>query len=81
MPRRESPGDGLTCVGTSARVGDEGNGAELRQYAADVFGQAFDEHAILREERQSIDELLGTAIIQTHDAPRPNRAERVDPAR
>ena len=80
VPRQESPGKGLICVGTSATVGDEGNSAELRQYAADVFGQAFDEHTILREERQSIDELLGTAIIQTHIAPQPNLAERVDPA-
>ena len=62
-------------------MGDERNSTELRRYAADVFGQAFDEHAILREERQSIDELLGTAIIQTHVAPQPNLAERVDPAR
>ena len=81
VPRQESPGGGLICVGTSATVGDEGNSAELRRYAADVFGQAFDEHAILREERQSIDELLGTAIIQTHIAPQPDLAERVDPAR
>ena len=80
VPRQESPGGGLICVGTSATVGDEGNSAELRQYAAVVFGQAFDEYAILREERQSIDELLGTAIIQTHIAPQPNLAERVDPA-
>ena len=86
VPRQESARQtparqGLICVGTSATVGDERNSAELRQYAADVFGQAFDEHAILREERQSIDELLGTAIIQTHIAPQPNLAERVDPAR
>ena len=81
VPRQESPGDGLVRVGTSATVGDEGNSAELRQYAADVFGQAFDEHTILREERQSIDEPLGTAIIQTHVAPQPNLAACVDPAR
>ena len=85
VPRQElaqTPArQGLICVGTSATVGDEGNSAELRRYAADVFGQAFDEHAILREERQSIDELLGTAIIQTHVAPQPNLAERVDPTR
>ena len=85
VPRQETGPNparqGLICVGTSATVGDEGNSAELRQYAADVFGQAFDEHAILREERQSIDELLGTAIIQTHIVPQPNLAERVDPAR
>ena len=85
MPRQElaqTPArQGLICVGTSATVGDEGKGAELRQYAADVFGRAFDERAILREERQRIDELLGTAIIQTHITPQPNLAERVDPAR
>ena len=62
-------------------MGDEGNSVELRKYAADVFGQAFDEDAILREERQSIDGLLGTAIIQTRTAPQPNLAERVGAVR
>ena len=89
VPRQESarqgspqqPRQGLICVGTSATVGDESHSDELRDYAAEVFGQAFDEHGILREERQTIDELLGTAIIQTHIAPQPNLAERVDPAR
>ena len=89
MPRQElarqaspqQPQQGLICVGTSATVGDGGNSAELRKYAADVFGQAFDEDVILREERQSIDGLLGTAIIQTRTIPQPNLTERVDPGR
>ena len=38
--------EGLICVGTSATVG--GESAELRQHTADVFDQAFDEHAIPR---------------------------------
>ena len=67
----QQPQQGLVCVGTSATVGDEASGAELRKYVADLFGQHFDEDAILREERQSIDEVLGSAIIQRHLAPSP----------
>ena len=81
--RLQVPAQGLICVGTSATVGDEHSSAELRKYAADLFGQAFDEAAILREERQSIDDVLGTAIIQRHISPgppQPSLAERVDPA-
>ena len=82
--RLQVPAQGLICVGTSATVGDEHSSAELREYAEDLFGQAFDEAAILREGRQSIDDVLGTAIIQTHISPgppQPSLAERVDPAR
>ena len=82
--RLRVPARGLICVGTSATVGDEHSSAELRKYAADLFGQAFDEAAILREERQSIDDVLGTAIIQRHISPgppQPSLAERVNPAR
>ena len=57
---------GLVCVGTSATVGGEGNRAELRRYVADLFGQPFDEGTILTEERQSIDDMLGSAIIRRH---------------
>ena len=60
----QQPQQGLISVGTSATVGDEASGADL-------FGQHFDEDAILREERQSIDEVLGCAIIQRHLAPSP----------
>ena len=78
----QQPQQGLICVGTSATVGDEASGAELRKYVADLFGQHFDEDAILREERQSIDEVLGSAIIQRHLAPPPaGLADRTDPAR
>ena len=61
-------------------MGDERNSAELRQYAADVFGQAFDEHAILREERQHR-RAARHRHHPTHVALQPNLAESVDPAR
>ena len=80
-PPGQAPQQGLICVGTSATVGDEGSSAELRNYAAELFGQPFDQDAILREERQSIDEVLGSAIIQRHLAPPPaGLAEQTNPA-
>ena len=79
--RLQVPRQGLVCVGTSATVGGEENRAELRKYVADLFGQPFDDGAILTEERQSIDDVLGSAIIQRHLAPRPSLAEITDPAR
>ena len=79
--RLQVPRQGLVCVGTSATVGDESNRAELRKYVADLFGQPFDDGAILTEERQSIDDVLGSAIIQRHLSPRPSLAEITDPAR
>ena len=72
---------GLVCVGTSATVGGEENSAELRKYVADLFGQPFDANAILTEERQSIDDVLGSAIIQRHLSPQPSLAELTDPGR
>ena len=84
MPQRspgQAPQQGLICVGTSATVGDEGSSAELRKYVAELFGQPFDQDAILREERQSIDEVLGSAIIQRHLAPpSAGLAEQTNPA-
>ena len=78
----QEPRQGLICVGTSATVGDEASGAELRKYVTELFGQPFDENAILREERQSIDEVLGSAIIQRHlSPPSIGLADCTDPAR
>ena len=79
--RLQVPRRGLVCVGTSATVGGEENRAELRKYVAGLFGQPFDGGAILTEERQSIDDVLGSAIIQRHLSPRPSLAEITDPAR
>ena len=70
----------LICVGTSATVGGEENSADLRKYVDDLFGQPFDAAAIVTEKRQSIDDVLGSAIIQRHLSPQAGLAETTDPA-
>ncbi len=51
--------DRLTCVGTSATLGDGDSLTDLRQYAADIFGTSFeDPDAVVTEDRQTAEEYL-----------------------
>lgn len=52
----------LICVGTSATLGDGGQGGELRDYAARVFQAEFDAQSIIGETRQSAGEFLDKPI-------------------
>ena len=71
--------EGLICVGTSATLGaDEDNDAVLR-YAGSVFHQDFERDAIIGEVRQSIDDVLGEALIAGHLAAA-DLGPRTDPA-
>ena len=50
--RLGTPGGYLTCVGSSATLGSGDEvAAELRDYAATIFGESFDETAVVRETR------------------------------
>ena len=80
VPRAGTEQPSLICVGTSATVGGEKNSAELHKYVCHLFGQPFDAGAILTEERQSKDDVLGSAIIQRHLSPQASLAETTDPA-
>ncbi len=52
LKRRLQVDDGsLCCVGTSATLGGAAAAAHLRQYARDVFGEPFDEQAVIGEAR------------------------------
>src|SRR5207249_2189898 len=54
----------LICAGTSATLGDTADTAPLREYARQVFGVPFDEHAVITENRLSAAEFLGDAPIE-----------------
>ncbi|WP_455269285.1 DEAD/DEAH box helicase [Rhizobium herbae] len=57
--RLETPVNHLLCVGSSATLGSgEEAATELRAYAERIFGESFDEDAVIREDRQSPDEVL-----------------------
>jgi DEAD/DEAH box helicase domain-containing protein len=50
--RLGTPGRYLTCVGSSATLGSADEvAAELHDYAATIFGESFDETAVVRETR------------------------------
>jgi DEAD/DEAH box helicase domain-containing protein len=57
--RLETPVNHLLCVGSSATLGSgEEAATELRAYAERIFGESFDEDAVIREDRQTPDEVL-----------------------
>ena len=75
--RLGATGRDLTCVGTSATLG-EADEEDQREYVAEVFGTPFEPGSIVGETRQNIDELLGHSFITDHLIPPPDLADLVD---
>ncbi|SDE48276.1 DEAD/DEAH box helicase [Ruegeria marina] len=64
--RLECPKDHLCCVGTSATLGQDGT-SRIISYASQVFGEPFDESAIVTEDRLTIAEyLLDKDVSEVH---------------
>ena len=53
-----TPGGYLCCIGTSATMGSKDNGKSILQYAEEVFGEPFEDEAIVTEDRLSPDEFF-----------------------
>jgi len=56
--RLGTPDGHLCCVGTSATLGGPDDFKKLRDYAEDVFGEAFEADAVIGEERRDADDFL-----------------------
>ena len=78
--RLGATGRDLTCVGTSATLGEAGEEA-LREYVGEIFGSNFEPGSIIGETRQGIDEFLGKSLISDHLMPRTDLAELLNPTR
>jgi DEAD/DEAH box helicase domain-containing protein len=61
--RLNTPERFFCCVGTSATLGSDNDQTTLRSYAAKVFGESFDEDAVLTEARLSAGEFLEKSLI------------------
>lgn len=61
--RLKIPDGHLICAGTSATLGGSSDTAPLREYARQVFGVAFEEDAVVTENRLSVDDFLGDAMV------------------
>ena len=55
--RLECPKDHLCCVGTSATLGEDGT-SRITSYASQIFGEPFEDDAIVTEDRIAIAEYL-----------------------
>ena len=55
--RLECPKDHLCCVGTSATLGEDG-ASRITSYASQIFGEPFEDDAIVTEDRITIAEYL-----------------------
>ena len=53
-----TPGGFLCCIGTSATMGSKDNGKSILQYAEEIFGEPFEDDAIVTEDRLSPDEFF-----------------------
>jgi hypothetical protein len=48
----------ICCIGTSATMGAKDSAKSIREYASDVFGEMFDEDAVVTEDRLSSEEFF-----------------------
>lgn len=78
--RLRTPPGVLACVGTSATLGSEGQG-RLLAFADDVFGEAFDDHAVIGEDRESVAEYLANDAVEFMRMPTAADYERLAPGK
>ena len=64
-----TPGGYLCCIGTSATMGSKDNGESILQYAEEVFGEPFEEDAIVTEDRLTPDEFFDGCDVNDFTLP------------
>jgi DEAD/DEAH box helicase domain-containing protein len=74
--RLGTPPGALACVGTSATLGTDSD-EHLLAFASKVFGEAFDDQAIVGEDRQSVAEYLADHPVEHMRLPAPADYERL----
>lgn len=80
--RLKAPAGFLSCVGTSATLGDSPagmNASALRSYAELLFGEPFTTDAIITETVETTDEFLRGHLITRSAPPGPEKRDELDP--
>lgn len=67
----------ICCIGTSATMGAKDSAKSIREYAADVFGEIFDEDAVITEDRLSSEEFFAGYDVADYKVPSREEAFRV----
>lgn len=78
--RLRTPPGVLACVGTSATLGTDGQ-ERLLAFAGDVFGETFDDHAVIGEDRESVAEYLANDAVEFMRMPTAADYERLAPGK
>lgn len=75
--RLYTPTGYLCCIGTSATMGSKDNGKNILQYAEEIFGEPFEEEAIVTEDRLSPDEFFAGQEITDFTMPSAHHVEQL----
>jgi len=67
----------ICCIGTSATMGAKDSAKSIREYASDVFGEIFDEDAVITEDRLSADEFFTGYDVTDYKVPSKEEALRI----
>lgn len=70
-----TPGGYLCCIGTSATMGSKDNSKSIMTYASEIFGEPFEDDAVITEDRLTPDEFFADKDISDFTMP---TAEQVD---
>ena len=62
-------GGHLCCIGTSATMGSKDNSKSILNYASEIFGEPFEETAIVTEDRLSYNEFLEGVNVSEFNVP------------
>lgn len=73
-----TPGGYLCCIGTSATMGSKDNGKSILEYAQEVFGEPFEDDAVVTEDRLSPDEFFAGQDITDFTMPTAAQVEKLN---
>ena len=73
-----TPGGYLCCIGTSATMGSKDNGKSILEYAQEVFGEPFEDDAVVTEDRLSPDEFFAGQDITDYTMPTAAQVEELN---
>ena len=72
-----TPAGYLCCIGTSATMGSEDNGRKILDYASEIFGEPFDDEAIITENRLTPEEFFEKSEITDFTLPTDEQIEQL----
>jgi len=76
--RLNTPKNYLVCVGTSATLGGDQAGADLIDYASDIFDESFDDQAVITEYRQLLGDYLTDSPVEFIAFPGLDKVSQLD---